>query len=155
MSRSISAAITMLLLASPGCRTIPQTTGEAPFERYEKVCALTDKGEYQAAMRLLPEAMREWERHTRETGKSHEGAAGFLYGHVMDAVASKGDAYWGRILDDPEIPYVYKTEMVFEILEIRLGKGAVYVGNESNFIVPRKGLIDLDKEMIKLQDQAR
>ena len=65
---------------------------------------------------------------------------------------TKGDADWGKILDDEEILYEDKTRMVFEILETRLGKGSVYIGNENNFIVPRADVIDLDKEMIKLPD---
>lgn len=97
--------------------------------------------------------MKQWEDYTDRTGETAEGAAGFEYSTTMATIAEKGDADWGRILDDPAIPYEYKVEMVFEILEARLGKGSVYVGNRDNLIVPRKGRIDLDREMIKLPDK--
>jgi hypothetical protein len=105
-------------------------------------------------MRELPKAMAEWTEYTKRTGRTAEGTAGYLYAVTMFTIAEKGDAHWGKILDDPEIPYVYKTEMVFEILEARLGKGAVYVANRRNLVVPRMGLIDLDKEMIKLPEEG-
>jgi len=44
--------------------------------------------------------------------------------------------------------------MVFEILEARLGKGAVYVGNEKNLVVPRFGPVNLGKDMIKLPENV-
>jgi hypothetical protein len=44
--------------------------------------------------------------------------------------------------------------MVFEIIEGHLGKGAVYMGNDKNFIVPRNGPIDL-KDMIILPAPAK
>jgi hypothetical protein len=56
-------------------------------------------------------------------------------------------------LDDADIPHEDKTEMIFEILEARLGKGSVYLANEETIIVPRKRRIDLDKEMIKLPEK--
>jgi len=114
---------------------------------------LCDKGDYHAAMRELPTAMAQWEQYTERTGDYCEGAAGFLYVTTMSFTALKGDLHWAKILDDPDIPYVYKTEMIFEILEARLGKGSVYVGNKQNFIVPRFRPIDFDKEkMIALPD---
>jgi hypothetical protein len=107
---------------------------------------LCDKGDYHAAMRELPTAMAQWEQYTKRTGNTCEGTAGFLYVHTMSNTAEKGDLHWAKILDDPDIPYVYKTEMIFEILEARLGKGAVYVANKQNSIVPRLRPIDFDKE---------
>ena len=104
-------------------------------------------------MRELPKTMAEWAEYTKRTGRTSEGAAGYLFVTTMFSIAEKGDAHWGKILDDPDIPYEYKTEMIFEILEARLGKGAVYVGNKRNLIVPRSGPIDLEKEMINLPEQ--
>ena len=111
--------------------------------------ALCEKGDYHTAMRELPKAMEQWTEYTKRTGNTAEGAAGFEYVTTMLAIAEKGDAHWGKILDDPEIPYKYKTEMIFEILETRLGKGAVYVEDKRNFIVPRLGLIDFNIERIQ------
>ena len=117
---------------------------------------LCEKDDYYAAMRELPKAMDEWAEYTKRTGRTAEGAAGYLYVTTMAGIANNGDAFWGRILDDPEIPYAYKTEMIFEILEARLGKGAAYVGNRKNFIVPRLRLIDFDtEEKIRLPEQDR
>ncbi len=111
---------------------------------------LCDKGDYHAAMRELPKVMAQWDEFTKRTGRTCEGIAGFLYVRTMPKIAEKGDLHWGKILDDPDIPYVYKTEMIFGILEARLGKGAVYLANKQNFIVPRFRPIDLDKEKITL-----
>ncbi len=144
-------SVFVVLILPVGCATVTSVSG-VPREPESTVRMLCERGEYHAAMRELPKAMAEWEDYTKRTGRTGEGTAGFLYWTTMFATAQKGDAHWGKILDDPEIPYEYKTELIFEILEARLGKGAVYVGNKSNFIVPRTGPIDLDKEMIKLPE---
>jgi len=104
---------------------------------------LCTEGKYHSAMKELVKSQAEWQAYTEKTGKTHEGAAGFEYMYTMMHIVSEGDAHWGKILDDPAIPYVYKTEMIFEILEERLGKGAVYMDSERNFIVPRFGLADI------------
>jgi hypothetical protein len=81
----------------------------------------------------------------------HDLQVGFLILMVIvSKIAERGDLHWAKILDDPDIPYVYKTEMIFEILRARLGKGAVYVANKENFIVPGLRPIDLAKETITL-----
>lgn len=140
----------MILAFLSGCAATAEFSnvpggGKDPLE-------LCDKGDYHEAMRELPKAMKGWAEYTKRTGNTCEGAAGYLYATTMSRISSVGDAHWGRILDDPEVPYEYKTDMVFEILEARLGKGAVYVGNKKNFIVPRYDSIDLNKEMIKLPE---
>ena len=112
---------------------------------------LLDAGRYHAAMQRLPKEMGEWKRKTDETGKSFEGARGFLKAHTLMRVATNGDSHWGAILDDPDIPYIYKTELLHEILTYRLGKGSVYQGNDDNLIVPRHEPIELDN-MIELPD---
>jgi hypothetical protein len=89
----------------------------------------------------------------KKTGKYYEGAHEFLHGLVMGRAAAFGDSQWGAILDDSEIPHRYKTEMIFEILEARLGKGSVYLGNSENIIVPRERRVDLDREMIRLPER--
>ena len=141
----------MVVAILTGCTTVSQLS-DAPTEPDSPVLALCESGKYHEAMLELPKAMAEWNEYTNRTGHTAEGAAGYLYATTMFTIASKGEDDWGQILDDPDIPYSYKTEMVFEILEARLGKGAVYVGNKSNLIVPRSGPIDLDKEMIKLPE---
>ncbi len=146
---AVSALTALAFLA--GCATAPPSS-DSLGEPASPVRTLCENGKYQEAMRELPEAMAAWEEYTERTGRTAEGAAGFLYASTMWAIATKGDAASGKILDDPEIPYSYKTEMLFEILELRLGKGAVYVGNKSNFIVPRSEPADLDTEMIKLPE---
>jgi hypothetical protein len=103
-------------------------------------------------MQALPKAMDDWAEYTKKTGRTAEGTAGFIWMMTLSNIAEKGDADWGKILDDPRIPHIYKTEMIFEILEARLGKGAVYLGNKKNIIIPRHGLIDL-KNMIKLKEK--
>jgi hypothetical protein len=111
---------------------------------------LCENGQYVEAMRWLPKEMAAWKAYTERTGRTAEDAAGFIRSHILGIIVEKGDESWGEILDDPEIPYAYKTAMIFEILETRLGKGSVYMGNQENYIVPRSGPIDLSKEMIKL-----
>jgi len=106
--------------------------------------------DYHQEMRRLPEEMKIWAEYTKRTGSTAEGAAAYGYARTMGEIAIKGDADWGKILDDPDIPYKYKTDMIFEILETRLGKGAIYLGDYENLIVPRKAPADLSKERIKL-----
>jgi len=150
MDKVLLLPVAMSLLLGTGCTTAPSLS-HVPKEPESPVRMLCENGEYHHAMRALPKAMAKWREYTKRTGRTAEGAAGFEYATTMFAIAHKGDAHWGRILDDPGIPYEYKTDMIFEILEARLGKGAVYVGNKDNLIVPRKALIDL-KEMIKLPE---
>ena len=144
MKRQTFALLTVCILFA-GCRTLP-------VDAFHQVHRHLEKKEYHAAMRSLPKAMAEAEREARRTGHSVNVHSGSIDAHTFYEVAFRGDQDWGRILDDPEIPHGYKTAMVFEILELRLGKGAVYSGNHSNFIVPRSGPIDLDKDMIKLPE---
>ncbi len=152
VEKPLIVAVLMLLAFLTGCAA-SQPLSDVPNEQGPRVSMLCEAGDYHGAMRELPNAMSQWAEYTKRTGSTAEGAAGHLYATTMFTIAEKGDAHWGRILDDPDIPYEYKTEMVFEILEARLGKGAVYVGNESNLIVPRSGRIDLTEEMIKLPEQ--
>ena len=113
---------------------------------HEKIRDCLEKGDYHGAMRLLPAERRAWQKLMAKTGKSYEGAHGYLSGSTLFGAAERGDADWGKILDDPEIPYADKTSLVFQILETRLGKGAVYVGDDrDSFIVPCGGPIDLDR----------
>ena len=144
MKRKTFALLTVCVLLA-GCRTVP-------VDGFQQGHRHLEKKEFHAAMRSLPEAMAEAERKASRTGHSVNVHSGSIDAHTFEEVAFRGDQDWGRILDDPEIPYEYKTAMVFEILELRLGKGAVYSGNHSNFIVPRFGPIDLDKGMIKLPE---
>jgi hypothetical protein len=139
-------------MACAGCATMHLTT-RMPEQPETPVRALCEAGRYHEAMRTLPAAMRQWEEYTQRTGETAEGAAGFEYSTTLFTIAEKGDADWGRILDDSTIPYTYKVEMLFEILEARLGKGAVYVGNKDNLIVPRNRPADLEHDMIRLPDK--
>lgn len=142
------------IAACAGCSTATQMT-DVPAQPETPVRALCEAGKYHEAMRALPVAMRQWEEHAKRTGVTAEGAAGYEYSTTLFTIAEKGDSDWGRILDDPTIPYEYKVEMIFEILEARLGKGAVYVGNKDNLIVPRKRPADLEHEMIRLPDKMK
>ena len=141
----------MLSVVLGGCSQ-RRPPGKAVMEPESPVRNLCEAGRYHEAMRALPDVMDAWARYTAAAGRTAEGAAGFEYATTMFSIAEKGDADWGKILDDPKIPYVYKTEMIFEIVEARLGKGAVYLGNSTNIIIPRFGRIDLDKEMIRLSE---
>lgn len=93
--------------------------------------------------------MEQWAEYAATTGRTAEGAAAFEHAHTFSRIASEGDAHWGAVLDDPEIPYEYKTEMIHSILEERLGKGAVYRANDDNLIVPRKARIDLSTDGVR------
>ncbi len=154
MSRARAGIAMMLVCGMVACQTGPRgdppgAATAAPQPNDARLQAALTQGHYHLAMRELPPVMDQWAQYTRRSGETAEGAAGFTYGRTMDAIVAHGDSQWGAILDDPEIPYVYKTEMIFEILEARLGKGAVYMGNDKNLIVPRHGPIDL-KDMIRL-----
>ncbi len=144
MKREAFALLTVCILLA-GCRT-------HPVDVFQQVHRHLEKEEYHAAMRSLPRAMAEAESEARRTGHGVNVHSGSIDAHTFYEVAFRGEQDWGKILDDPGIPYAYKTEMIFEILEIKLGKGAVYVGNHRNFIVPRSGPINLRKEMIKLPE---
>ena len=141
----------MLSVVLGGCSQ-RRPSGEAVMEPESPLRNLCDAGRYHEAMRAIPDVMDAWARYTAATGRTAEGAAGYVYTTTIFTIAQRGDADWGKILDDPEIPYIYKTEMIFEIVEARLGKGAVYLGNRTNIIIPRFGRIDLDKEMIRLAE---
>ncbi|MBS3763251.1 MAG: hypothetical protein KGZ25_08120 [Planctomycetes bacterium] len=95
---------------------------------------------YHQAMVELQPAMIAWEKYTERTGRTLEGAAGYLYATTMFNIAEKGDKDWGAILDDPQIPYSYKVNMLFEIAEMRLGKGAAWFPCGSGIvIIPASG----------------
>ncbi len=104
--------------------------------------------------------MAEWAEYTRRTGSTSEGATGLLYSNTMGCIAGKGDADWGRILDDPDIPYRYKAELIFEICETRLGKGSAWSPwHTPVVIIPRndnvdrwKDVNDLLKDVLRHQD---
>ena len=151
MTRSIIYLAPFYVAVAGCCQTgpVPDTVKEPD----SPVRTLCEKGQYHAAMRALPKAMKQWAEYTQCTGETAEGAAGYEYSTTMFAIAEKGEKEWGKILDDPDVPYEYKTEMIFEILEARLGKGAVYVGNKDNFIVPRRRRVDLSREMIRLPEE--
>jgi hypothetical protein len=143
----------LVCVACVGCAGLQRQTASAPAEPESPVRELCEAGKYHAAMRALPLSMWQWEEYAKRTGRTAEGAAGYEYTTTMFTIAEKGDADWGRILDDTAIPYEYKVEMIFEILEARLGKGAVYVGNKDTLIVPRKRPADLEHEMIQLPEK--
>ncbi|GMU24442.1 MAG: hypothetical protein AMXMBFR13_45160 [Phycisphaerae bacterium] len=103
-----------------------------------QVHELCERGQYRSAARALAQEMQEWAKYTEATGSTSEGAAGYLYATTMFTLASKGDKDWGKILDAPEIPYNLKLDMIFEILEARLGKGAVHLDDEGNLVAPRE-----------------
>jgi len=128
-----------MLATLTACSTLTPVPAE-PDQPESPLRALCDAGQYHAAMRALPKVMDHWAEYTRRTGNTAEGAAGFEYATTLAEVAAKGDQHWGRILDDPEIPYDYKTSMIFEILELRLAKGSVWSPEDGNLIImPRSG----------------
>jgi hypothetical protein len=128
---------------------IQASCGAAPDTRdsHEKVRALLEEGDYHGAMKLLPEAMAESEREAAASGHSVAVMSGSLDAHVLQSIAESGDAHWGRILDDPDIPHHYKTGLLFDIIESRLGKGSVYEGGGGRYVVPASGPVDLDKPL--------
>ena len=140
-------------VACVGCAGVSPHATNAPAQPETPMRELCEAGKYHAVMRALPAAMRQWNEYAKRNGETAEGAEGYEYSTAMCTIAEKGDADWGRILDDPAIPYEYKVEMIFEILEARLGKGAIYVGNNDNLIVPRKRRADLEHEMIRLPEK--
>lgn len=108
-----------------------------------KIISLLETGNYNEAMRQLPAEMKAWAEYTKDTGNSQEGAAGFIYPTTIGRIAATGDSDWGKIIDDPDIPYEYKTELIYEILETRLGKGAAWSPWHTDVvIVPRTNTID-------------
>jgi hypothetical protein len=119
-----------------------------PWEIDRQTRQQLEAGRFHAAMRLLPDADRQWQAYTARTGRTEEGAGTLLHSRVMAAVAKTGDAEWGLILDDRTIPHRYKTEMLFEIVESRLGKGSVYLANTQTIVIPRNSPIDL-RQMIQ------
>jgi len=155
--RHFKLSFFLILAWGVSCRTASAPAAHPeqfdPCNFSEESRTRAERGEFHAAMQLLPADLRKWDECVANTGSSHEGARSFLKFHVIDLVSTKGDAEWGAILDDANIPYGNKTEMVFEILEARLGKGSVYLANEETIVIPRKHRIDLDKEMIKLPEK--
>ena len=150
--RWVTCGAGIVLLA--GCATLPDTV-DATAEPDSSVSALCDSGKYHECMRVLPKEMAAWAEYTKATGSTSEGAAGFLYSTTMFAIACKGDADWGRILDDPDIPYNYKTEMIFEIVEARLGKGASWSPYHTPVvIIPRSQSVDSWKDVNELLEHV-
>ena len=73
----------------------------------------------------------------------------------MSMIAGRDDADWGKILDDAEIPYVYKAELIFEIAEARLGNGSAWSPWYTDVvIVPRSGPVGSWKEVNGLLRKA-
>ncbi len=134
----------------------PSVEAPIPDSVEELEAALSDVGtrirnkldarNFHGALRLLPREAMLWDRLIEKTGRSYEGAQGFLHGSVMGQTASFGDLHWGMVLDDPDIPHAYKVAMVFEILEARLGRGSVYYGNRDNLIVPVPRRLDFEQD---------
>lgn len=146
--RRFVAALFMIVFA--GCATVGSGP-EASDQPESAVQALCDAGRYHEAMRRLPGEMAAWAEYTRRTGSTAEGAAGFLYATTMFRIAGKGDADWGKILDDPGIPYRYKTDLLFEIAEARLGKGAAWSPSHTRVvIIPRENAVNAWKEVTRL-----
>lgn len=130
-------AIMLCLAVVTGCVTTGDVSKlhEEPETPARMFC---ERGDYHKAMQALPKAMEDWAKYTEQTGRTAEGVAGYEYATTMMAIAHKGDADWGKILDDPDIPYNYKTEMIFEIVEARLGKGASWSPYHTEVvIIPR------------------
>ncbi len=140
MRRAIPLAIVGLAALS-GCASSGKTQTESDAELTSaenlsgKVTDCCERGDYVAALRLLPKAMQEWEAFTAKTGSTCEGAAGYLYSDIMWRITHKGDAQWGEMLDDPSIPYDYKIDLISEICEARLGKASVQMGQNGNVVI--------------------
>ena len=117
-----------------------------------EVRRLLAEDRYHEALRQLPAALAEWHELELEAGHSFEGAAGYLYSTALLQTAVRGDRDWGVILDDPAIPYHYKSDLVFEILENRLGKGSVYSASRDLFVIPRSGPVNLATDMNTLPE---
>ncbi len=157
--RLIIAVFAAVLLG--GCATAPPVA-DVPGQLKSSVRELCDGGMYHEAMRRLPGEMATWAEYTKRTGNTAEGAAGYLYSTTMFSIAEKGDDDWGKILDDPDIPYRYKTEMIFEILEARLGKGAAWSPWHTDVvIIPRADAVkswnevnELLKKVLSEQDKS-
>ena len=138
------------ILLGVGCVSLPDEPEGAAIEPDVKSTDLCKVGKYHEAMRELPKEMAAWAEYTRRTGNTSEGAAGLLHYHTMSAVASMGDKDWGKILDDPKIPFEYKTDLIFEIVEARLGKGAIFSSYKTDMIyLPRTGVENSWDEVFK------
>ena len=133
----ISTAIMLL----GGC-AMSSATSDPVREPDTSVYVLRQQGRHHEAMRELPKAMAAWERYTERTGSTSEGAAGYLYHETMWSIAKEGDADWGKILDDPTIPYEYKIDMIFEIMEARLFVGSAWYSPQADAVImPRSGSV--------------
>ena len=124
----------LLAAALTGCASAPRVA-EGSREPDYSVRALCEAANYHEAMRRLPKAMVAWDEYTRRTGSTSEGAAGYLYSTTLFEIAARGDDAWGAILDDPDIPHDYKVEMIFEIAEARLGKGAAWSPYHTDVVI--------------------
>ena len=122
----------LVILGAMGCSGGATETHEREDAQVLRLC---NAGRFQEAVRALPGAMEAWAQYEAETGSTAEGAAGYLYSSTLSSVARKGDAEWGRIFDDPQIPHELKIEMVFEILEHRLGKGAAWAPYHTDVVI--------------------
>ncbi len=126
-----------------------------PKEPDSVIAGLLRAHKYHEAMRELPKEMDAWTAYTEKTGHTSEGAAGYIYSTTMFRIASDGDPDWGKILDDTEIPYHYKTKLIFEIVEARLGRGAVWAPRHiSVVIIPQNNVVDSWDEVSQLLKHA-
>ncbi|MDJ0682067.1 MAG: hypothetical protein QNJ18_19675 [Xenococcaceae cyanobacterium MO_167.B52] len=126
-----------------------------PKEPDSVIAGLLRAHKYHEAMRELPKEMNAWTVYTEETGRTSEGAAGYIYSTTMFRIASEGDSDWGKILDDSNIPYPYKTRLIFEIVEARLGKGAVWAPWHTPIvIIPQSNAVDSWDEVNQLLNHA-
>lgn len=146
-------ATLFVLAVLSGCSTTPSSSTGAQ-QPDSPLRALCDAGDYHGAMRALPGVMEGWAEYTRHTGNTAEGAAGFELSTTLAQIAASGDADWGKILDDPEIPYECKTSMIFEILESRLARGSVWSPNRELIIMPQSGNLGSWGEINALLEKA-
>lgn len=146
-----------LLIASflvvTGCATHQPMTG-APQQPESQIVELLRAHKYHEAMRALPAEMEAWANYTEQTGRTAEGAAGYLYTTTMFRVAAKGDSDWGAILDDSDIPYRYKTDMLFEIAEARLGRGSAWSSDADFIIIPQTETMNSWDEINRMLREA-
>lgn len=136
--------LTAILL---GCPPSPSRQ-ERHWELVAQIGSLRKAGRYCEAFKLLPEMQSAWDAYTRRTGDTAEGTAGYVSSDTFMQICVHGDAHWGKILDDPDIPYDYKTELISEIANYRLGKGASWSPWHTEVvIIPRSKGADSWKEI--------
>jgi hypothetical protein len=119
-------------LLTTSCNKASNVTSDPKTEIKE----LIDKKCFYQALKAMPEAMLYFDKEQKEISFGVKDLPNLNNSNIFSLIANAGEKDWGKILDDPDIPYEQKTNLLYEIIKCKLGKGSIYLYNSKNYILP-------------------